>query len=169
MQTVCSAMNSTETYKQMLSEAHKLANLLALHHPCNNVDLRSSPRWNVFFTILLTSNEDKDWIIASMLLHAHDREITDDLDLVKVARNFVDANDERKSIFDLRLLFGNIKTFCLLYFNIHLTERILQFTIICYLLSPTACNLSSKRGVILMFITVSWINTVSKHDTYWVN
>ena len=39
----CSAMNSTETYKQMLPETHKLANLLALDHACNNVDLSSCP------------------------------------------------------------------------------------------------------------------------------
>ena len=44
-----------------------------------------------------------------MLLHAQDREITDDLDLVQVARNFVDANDERKIFWTGRLLFDNIK------------------------------------------------------------
>ena len=31
-----------------------------------------------------------------MLLHAQYQEITDDFDLVQVARNFGDANDERK-------------------------------------------------------------------------
>ena len=37
-------MKSTETYKQMLPEAHKSAKSLLLDHACNNVDLRSSPR-----------------------------------------------------------------------------------------------------------------------------
>ena len=35
-----------------------------------------------------------------MLLHAQHQEITDDLDLVHVARNFVDANDEDKNSLD---------------------------------------------------------------------
>ena len=35
-----------------------------------------------------------------MLLHAQRQEIKDDLDLVEVARNFVDANDERKKYFE---------------------------------------------------------------------
>ena len=34
-----------------------------------------------------------------MLLHAQHREITDDLDFVQVARNFTEANDERKKYF----------------------------------------------------------------------
>ena len=38
-------------------------------------------------------------IIACMLLHAQHQEITDDLDLVRVAGNFVDANDKRKRYF----------------------------------------------------------------------
>ena len=29
-----------------------------------------------------------------MVLHEQDQEITDDFDLVKVARNFIDANDQ---------------------------------------------------------------------------
>ena len=32
----------------------KLGNLLALDHACNNVDLRSSPRWSVFFNLRAT-------------------------------------------------------------------------------------------------------------------
>ena len=84
-----------------------------------------------------------------MLLHAQDREITDDLDLVQVARNFVDANDERKEYF-------GPADYCLAtVMPRSLTERIPQFTIIHYLLASTSYNLSSKRGTILMFITLS--------------
>ena len=74
--------------------------------------------------------------------------------LFKIARNFVDANDERKKYYGPADYFSAIlKTFCLLY--IHLNKRILQFKIIYYLLASTACNLSSKRRMILMFITLS--------------
>ena len=38
-----------------------------------------------------------------MLRHAQDRGFTDDHD--QVARNFVDANDERKNIFDQPITF----------------------------------------------------------------
>ena len=37
---------------------------------------------------------------AFMLLYAQHGEITDDLDFVRVARNFVDTNDYHKSILD---------------------------------------------------------------------
>ena len=38
-------------------------------------------------------------MIACMLLRAQHQEITDDLDLLQVAQNFVDANDERNKYF----------------------------------------------------------------------
>ena len=45
-----------------------------------------------------------------MVLHAQHRKVTNDLDLVQVARNFVDVNDERKKYFGpADYLFVNIK------------------------------------------------------------
>ena len=55
-----------------------------------------------------------------MLLQAQHREITNDLDLVQVARNIVDANDERKKyIGPADYFLAMLKTFCLLYVYIH--------------------------------------------------
>ena len=43
-----------------------------------------------------------------MLLRAKHQEITDDLELVQVAENYVDANDERKNILDQPITFLSI-------------------------------------------------------------
>ena len=91
-----------------------------------------------------------------MLLHAQDREFTGDLDLVKVARNFIDANDKRKKYFGPADYILAILKHLFLY--IHLTERILQFTIFYYLLASTAGNLSSKHGMILIDVYYAVLN-----------
>ena len=102
MQTVCSAMNSTETYKQILPEMHKLANSLLFDHACNNVNVKPERAFSALKRLLTTYEQRRPrstLIIACTLLHAQHQEITDDLNLVQVARNFVDANNERKKIF----------------------------------------------------------------------
>ena len=96
-------MNSTETYKQILLETHKLADSLVLHHACNNVNLRSVRPFSALKRLLTTYEQRRPrsaLIIACMLLHAQHKEITSNLTLFKyIAQNFVDANDERKQHF----------------------------------------------------------------------
>ena len=59
-----------------------------------------------------------------MLLHAH-QEITEDIDLVQLASNFVDANAEHKEyIGPADYVFANIKKF-LFYIYIHCCDSII--------------------------------------------
>ena len=120
-ETVCSAMKSTETYKQMLPETNKLANSFALDQAWSNVDLRSERPFSTLQRLLTTYEQRRltnVLILACMFLHTQHQEITDDRDLVQVARNFVDANNERKRyIGPANYFFVNIKTFCLLYIH----------------------------------------------------
>ena len=92
----------------MVPEAHKLANSLVLDHACNNVNLSSERPFPALSRLLTTYEQRRPTsalIIECMRLHAQHQEITDDLDLVQVATNFVDANDERKNISDQPITF----------------------------------------------------------------
>ena len=54
MQTVCSVMNYTDIYKQMLPERHKLANLLVLDHVYKNINLRYERPFTALKHLLIT-------------------------------------------------------------------------------------------------------------------
>ena len=129
-QSICSAMNSTETYKQMLSEVHKLANSLVLDYTCKNVNLRSEKPFSALKRLLTTYMYEQrrttsTLIIACMLLQTHHQEITDDLELVQVAETSLMPTTNAKDILDQSITFLSIlKTFCIFY--IHHSDSIIS-------------------------------------------
>ena len=79
---------------------HKLANSLVIDHAGNNVYLRRTLlRVETCSYYLGVTKTGKRLITACLLLCAQHQESIDDLELVQVAQNFVDANDEHKKYF----------------------------------------------------------------------
>ena len=96
VRTICEAMKSPP-YRTMLSEVHKLLRLYL------TVPITSSTSERAFSTLrrLLTylrSSMTEQRLNNCMLLHIH-KDLTDDLDLHEIAKEFISSNDERHRYF----------------------------------------------------------------------
>ena len=120
LETVCSAMNSTETYKQMLPKAHSVADSLVLDHACNNIDL-----WKT-----LLHAETSSYYLWATKTHKHLNNCRH-ASTCTISRNYrwsrscSSSNKLRwcqrrtqKNILDQPITFLSIlKTFCLIYIH----------------------------------------------------
>ena len=94
--TICEAMKSPP-YRIMLSEVHRLLRFYL------TVPITSSMSERAFSTLrrLLTylrSSMTEQRLNNCMLLHIH-KDLTDDLDLHEIAKEFISSNDERHRYF----------------------------------------------------------------------
>ena len=97
MQTVCSAINSNNTNKQMLPEVRKFFPLYLTVSLTTYTSERSFSALKCPLTYLQAMMTKKR-LNNCLLVHAQHQEIRDNLDLVQVTQNFVNANDEDKNI-----------------------------------------------------------------------
>lgn len=95
--TVCDALNTSTTYKQMLSEVHKLLRLYQTVPVTTATSERSFSALRRLFTYLRTMMTEKR-LNNCMLLYVH-KDKTDDLDVTEVAKLFVGVNSERSKYF----------------------------------------------------------------------
>ena len=96
IQTVCTAMNSKSTYKQMLPEVHKAFRLYLTMPVTTLTSKRSFSTLKRLLTYLRATMTEKR-LNNCMLLHIH-MEITDDLNLVQVAQNFIDLTTNARNV-----------------------------------------------------------------------
>ena len=97
IQTVCEAMNSNNVFKEMLPTVHQLLRLYT------TVPITSATSERTFFALrrLLTylrSSMTERRLNHCLLLHIH-KELTDSLDLISIAKEFVRLHNERKKYF----------------------------------------------------------------------
>ena len=95
--TLCDAMNSISASKTMLSEVYKLLRILLA------IPVTSATAERTFSALrrlknYLRSTMTQPRLNNMMLLHIH-KYVTDDLDLLQVAKEFVQVNDRRKNYF----------------------------------------------------------------------
>ena len=96
VRTVCEAMNKN-AHKSLLSEVHKL---LRLYFTIPITTSTSERTFSVLRQLLtyLRSTMSEERLNNCLLLHVH-KDITDALDYVEIAKNFIDVNPERKKYF----------------------------------------------------------------------
>ena len=97
IRTICGALNENQSYKQVLSDVHKLLRLYL------TIPLTSCTAERVFsvqkrvLTYLRSSMTEKR-LNNCLLLHAH-KDVTDSLNLEEIAEEFASINSERKRYF----------------------------------------------------------------------
>ena len=95
--TICEAMNSSAVFKDMLPTVHLLLRLYLTLPVTSATSERTFSALRRLFTYLRSSVTEKR-LNNCLLLHVH-KELTDSLDLVAVASEFVSLYDERKKFF----------------------------------------------------------------------
>ncbi len=114
--TICSAMNKNNgVLKDMLPSVHKLLRLIPISSVTSE---RTFSTMKIINTYLRSSMTEKR-LNNCLLLNAH-KELTENLDLILIAEEFVEKLDERKRYF------GNFY-FCLTYYN---SEIIVHYIIL---------------------------------------
>lgn len=97
MRTVCDAMNSNSAYKSMLSEVHKLLRLYLTVPLTSSTSERTFSAMKRLLTYLRSTMTEKR-LNNCLLLHVH-KDLTDELCLTEVAKEFVSVNVERSRYF----------------------------------------------------------------------
>ena len=97
IQTVCDAINSNHVYKEMLSSVHLLLRLYMTIPITSATSERSFSALRRLLTYLWSSMSEQR-LNNCLLLHVH-KEITDSLDHTLIAKEFIEANDERRKYF----------------------------------------------------------------------
>ena len=97
IETVCDAINSNHIYKEMLSSVHLLLRLYMTIPITSATSERSFSALRRLLTYLRSSMSEQR-LNNCLLLHVH-KEITDSLDHTLIAKEFIEANDERKKYF----------------------------------------------------------------------
>ena len=95
--TICDAMNSNDIFKEMLPTVHQLLRLYKTIPITSATSERTFSALRRLFTYLRSSMTERR-LNNCLLLHVH-KDITDSLDLISIASEFVCANDERKKYF----------------------------------------------------------------------
>ena len=95
--TICEAMNSNNIFKEMLPSVHQLLRLYLTVPLTSATSERSFSALQRFLTDLRSSMTERR-LNHCLLLHIH-KELTDSLDLILVAKEFVDLHEERKTYF----------------------------------------------------------------------
>ena len=95
--TICEAMKANPTYKLILSEVHKLLRLYLV------IPITSATAERTFSVLkrllnYLRSTMTEKRLNNYLLLHAH-RDLTDKLNLVDIAKEFISVNTERQRHF----------------------------------------------------------------------
>ena len=97
--TICEAMNSSSTYKTMLSEVHKLLRLyLTIPITLATSEHSFSALRRVLTYLQSTMTEQR--LNHCLPIHIH-KHIPDSLDLKTIAREFITAKTERESHFEM--------------------------------------------------------------------
>ena len=97
IQTVCDAINRNHVYKEMLSSVHLLLRLYMTIPISSATSERCFSALRRLLTYLRSSMSEQR-LNNCLLLHVH-KEITNSLDHTLIAKEFIDANDERKKYF----------------------------------------------------------------------
>ena len=95
--TICEAMNSNSIYKEMLPTVHQIIRLYLTVPITSATSERTFSALRRLLTYLRSSMTEKR-LNHCLLLHIH-KELTDSMDLVVVAKEFIDLYDERKKYF----------------------------------------------------------------------
>ena len=95
--TLCDAMNSITSSKKMLSEVYKLLRILL------TIPITSATAERAFSALrrlknYLRSTMTQPRLNNMMLLHIH-KDLTDNIDVLQVAKEFVQVNDRRSNYF----------------------------------------------------------------------
>ena len=95
--TICEAMNSNNIFKDMLSTVHQLLRLYLTVPITSATSERTFSALRRLLTYLRSSMTERR-LNHCLLLHIH-KDLTDSLDLISVAKEFVGMHDERKKYF----------------------------------------------------------------------
>ncbi len=95
--TICDAMNSNHIFKEMLPSVHNLLRLYKTLPISSATSERTFSALRRLLTYLRSSMTERR-LNNCLLLHVH-KEVTDSLDLVAVATEFICMHDERKKYF----------------------------------------------------------------------
>ena len=97
IRTVCEAMNVCRTYKTILSEFHKLLRLYLTVPVTSSTSERTFSALKRLFTYLRSTMTEKR-LNNCLLLHVH-KELTDQLNITDIAKEFISANSDRNRYF----------------------------------------------------------------------
>ena len=97
IRTICDAMNSQPVFKSMLHEVHNLLRLYLTVPISSATAERTFSALRRVLTYLWATMTEKR-LNNCLVLHVH-KCITDECDLVKIAKEFVMVNDERMKYF----------------------------------------------------------------------
>ena len=95
--TVCEAMNKSSTYKSILSEVHKVLRLYLTVPITSATSERTFSAMKRLLTYLRSTMTEKR-LNNCVLLHIH-KELTDELDLIYIAKEFIKVNSDRERYF----------------------------------------------------------------------
>ena len=97
IQTICEAMNSNSVYKDMLPTVHQLIRLYMTVPITSATSERTFSALRRLLTYMRSSMTEKR-LNNCLLLHIH-KELTNSLDLISIAKEFIGRHDERKKYF----------------------------------------------------------------------
>ena len=97
IQTICDAMNTNDTFKEVLPTVHQLLRLYLTVPVSSATSERSFSTLKRLLTPFRTSMTEQR-LTNCFLLHVH-KSLTDELDLTTVAKEFIDQTDERRKYF----------------------------------------------------------------------
>ena len=97
--TICEAMNSNSIFKEILPTVHQIIRLYLTVPITSATSERTFSALRRLLTYLRSSMTEKR-LNHCLLLHIH-KELTDSMDLVVVAKEFIDLYDERKNTLDI--------------------------------------------------------------------
>ena len=97
IQTICEAMNTSDVYRSMLPAVHQMLRLYLTFPVTSSTSERTFSALRRVLTYMRASMTEQR-LINCMLLHVH-KDMTDSLDLVAVAKEFVIRSDDRKRYF----------------------------------------------------------------------
>lgn len=95
--TICDAMNTNHIFKEMLPSVHNLLRLYKTLPISSATSERTFSALRRLLTYLRSSMTERR-LNNCLLLHVH-KDLTDSLDLVAVATEFISMYDERKKYF----------------------------------------------------------------------
>ena len=95
--TICEAMNSNDIFKEMLHTVHQLLRLYLTLPITSATSERTFSTLRRLLTYLRSKMTEKR-LNNCLLLHIH-KDLTDSLDLISVAKEFISFTDERQKHF----------------------------------------------------------------------
>lgn len=95
--TICEAMNSNDIFKEMLPTVHQLLRLYLTLPITSATSERTFSALRRLLTYLRSKMTEKR-LNNCLLLHVH-KDLTDSLDLISVAKEFIGLTDERQKHF----------------------------------------------------------------------